>query len=157
VLVAALARLECWALIVRDEKLSRVAAAGTLPIPLILVKADLRVPRSTEIKASRRPEQTCAETGQKSAADQVSMRRRPQCGHSGSVDRLSRPGLPCSLDDAGEGLDVEGGERHDAVVAWTVDPDQAVLMVHFVGDVPRPILGLAEHPGNAGNGVIVVG
>jgi hypothetical protein len=38
----------------------------------------------------------------------------------------------------------------------TVDPDQAVLLVHFVGDVPRPVLVQAGHFGDAGDGVDVV-
>jgi hypothetical protein len=42
----------------------------------------------------------------------------------------------------------------DTIVARTVDPDQAVLLVHFVGHVPQPALVLAEHLGNAGNGVV---
>jgi hypothetical protein len=42
------------------------------------------------------------------------------------------------------------------VVARTVDPDQAVLLVHFVGDVRQPVLVLAEHLGDAGDGVDVV-
>src|ERR1700733_14911798 len=37
------------------------------------------------------------------------------------------------FDDAGEGFDAEVGEPHDAVVARTVDPDQAILSVHFIG------------------------
>jgi hypothetical protein len=41
---------------------------------------------------------------------------------------------------------------HDAVVTKTVDPDQPVLLIHFVGDVPQPVLVLAEHFGDARDG-----
>jgi hypothetical protein len=37
-----------------------------------------------------------------------------------------------------------------------VDPDQAVLLVHFAGDVPQPVLVLAEHFGDAGDGMNMV-
>src|SRR4051812_24638579 len=57
------------------------------------------------------------------------------------------------LDKAGEGFDAKVGERHDAVVARAVDPDQPVLLIHFVGDVPQPVLVLTEHVGDAGDGV----
>ena len=60
------------------------------------------------------------------------------------------------LDDAGERLDAEVGEPHDAVVAWTVDPDKAVLLVHLGCHVPQPFLILPQHLGDAGNGVDVV-
>src|SRR6185437_7117479 len=57
------------------------------------------------------------------------------------------------LDKAGEGFDAKVGERHDAVVARAIDPDQSVLLIHFVGDVPQPVLVLTEHVGDAGDGV----
>lgn len=60
------------------------------------------------------------------------------------------------FDDSGERLDSEVGERHDAVVAYTVDPDQSVLLVHFVGNVPQLLLVLSEHFRDAGYGVDVV-
>src|SRR5262249_26587122 len=44
------------------------------------------------------------------------------------------------------------GERHNAVVARTIDPDQSVLLIHFIGDVPKPVLVLAEHFGDEGDG-----
>src|SRR6202049_2760575 len=56
------------------------------------------------------------------------------------------------LDDAGEGFDAEVSEGHDALLTRAVDPDQAVLLVHFAGDVPQPVLVLAEHFGDAGDG-----
>ena len=82
------------------------------------------------------------------------MRRRPQRGHLGSEDRLSRSRIGLvDLDKSGEGFDAEVGERHNAVVTRAVDPDQSVLLIHFVGDVPQPVLILAEHFGDAGDGV----
>ena len=60
------------------------------------------------------------------------------------------------LDDTGERLDTEVGECHDGGVAYTIDPDQAVFLVHFVGNVPQPLLILPEHFGDAGDGVDVV-
>ncbi len=42
------------------------------------------------------------------------------------------------------------------MVARTVDPDQAVLLVNFVGDVRQSVLILAEYLGDAGDGVDVV-
>lgn len=56
------------------------------------------------------------------------------------------------LDEAGQRFDAEVGERHDAVAAWPVDPDQAVLLIHFVGNVPQPVFVLAEHFGDEGDG-----
>ena len=41
-------------------------------------------------------------------------------------------------------FDAEVGERHDAVFSDAVDPEQAILGVHFAGDVPQPVLVLAE-------------
>src|SRR6185437_6777609 len=63
-----------------------------------------------------------------------------------------RTGL-VDLDKVGEGFDAKVGERHDAVVARAIDPDQSVLLIHFVGDVPQPILVLPEHFGDTGDGV----
>ena len=42
--------------------------------------------------------------------------------------------------ETGERVDAEVGERHDAVVTWAIGPDQAVLGVHFGGDVPHPVV-----------------
>ncbi len=47
-------------------------------------------------------------------------------------------------------------ERHHARVVRTVDPDQAVLLVHFGGHVAQPILILSEHFRDPGDGVDVV-
>ena len=48
------------------------------------------------------------------------------------------------------------GERHDAFVTRAVDPDQAVFLIHFDGDVAQPVLIFAEHRGDASDGVDVV-
>jgi hypothetical protein len=56
------------------------------------------------------------------------------------------------LEKTGEGFDPKVGERHNAVVAWTIDLDQSVLLIHFVGHVPQPVLVLAEHFGDEGDG-----
>src|SRR6478736_8170642 len=57
------------------------------------------------------------------------------------------------LDEAGEGFDAKVGKRHDAIVTRAVYPDQSVLLMHFVGHIPQPVLVLAEHLGDAGDGV----
>lgn len=36
------------------------------------------------------------------------------------------------------------GERHDAVVTYAVNPDDAAHRVHSVGHIPKPVLVLAE-------------
>ena len=43
-------------------------------------------------------------------------------------------------------------ERHNAVVARAVDPDQSVFLIHFVGNIPKPLLVLAEHFSDEGDG-----
>ncbi len=60
---------------------------------------------------------------------------------------------PAVLDETCECFDTKVGERHDGIFAWAIDPDQAVLLIHFVGNVPQPILVFAEHFGNTGNRV----
>ena len=37
-----------------------------------------------------------------------------------------------------------------------VDPEQAVLLVHFVCNIPKPILVLTEHLGDTGNGAYMM-
>lgn len=58
-------------------------------------------------------------------------------GVGGPLDQI-RIGL-VDLDKVGEGFDARVGECHDVVVARAIDSDQAVLLVHFVGDVPQPV------------------
>lgn len=82
----------------------------------------------------------------------VSLRRGPQVGSlrlRGSEER--RVGF-VDFDEFDEGLDSEVGERHDGVVTGAVDPDDAVLDVHFVGDLVQPIFVFAEVLGDAGDG-----
>lgn len=50
-------------------------------------------------------------------------------------------------------FDVKASEGDNAIVARVVDPDQAALRIHFVGNVPHRVLILAEHFGDAGDGV----
>lgn len=53
------------------------------------------------------------------------------------------------LDELHQVLDPEVGERHDTVFADAIDPDDAVLDVHFIGDIPQPIFVLTELLGDA--------
>jgi len=53
------------------------------------------------------------------------------------------------LDQLDEVFDTEVGERHDAVVAEAVDPDHAVLDLHFIGDLIEPVDAFAEALGDA--------
>ena len=48
------------------------------------------------------------------------------------------------FDQLDQRVDAEVSERHDLVVAWSIDPDNAVLGVHPHGDVVQPIDALAE-------------
>ena len=59
-------------------------------------------------------------------------------------------------DKVDQGVDSKIGECHDALIPKAVDPDLAILLVHFVGDIPQPRLVLTEHFGDAGDGVDVV-
>ena len=55
------------------------------------------------------------------------------------------------LDEFDQALNAEVGERQDAVFSDAVDPDDTVFDFHLAGDVPQPILVLAELLGNAGD------
>ena len=59
-------------------------------------------------------------------------------------------------DEFAQRLDAKVGERHDAVVAGPVNPDQSIFLIHFVGDVPKLVLIFAEHRRHAGDGNDVV-
>ena len=48
------------------------------------------------------------------------------------------------FDELDQTLNTEVGERQDAVFADAIDPDDAVLDFHFVGNVRQPILVFAE-------------
>jgi hypothetical protein len=56
------------------------------------------------------------------------------------------------FDELGQVLDAEVGERQDAVFSDPVDPDNAVLDFHFIGDVRQPVFAFAEVLGDAMDG-----
>jgi hypothetical protein len=61
---------------------------------------------------------------------------------AGSVGLFWRPALKqlgiffVDLDELDEAFDAEVGERLDTIFANTIDPDGAVLDLHFAGDIP---------------------
>jgi hypothetical protein len=57
--------------------------------------------------------------------------------------------FPVDFDQLDEAVDALVGEGHDAVVVKAVDPDQAVLRLHFDGDVEQEVDVLAEVFGDA--------
>lgn len=71
----------------------------------------------------------------------VSIRRRPQAEQSPAEQ--SRVFL-VELDKLDEVFNSEVGKRHDAVISDAIDPDDAVLGIHFVGHVPQPVFVFAE-------------
>ena len=56
------------------------------------------------------------------------------------------------FDELDQVLDAEVGERQDAVFSDAIDPDDAILDFHFIGNVPQPILVFAEVLGDASDG-----
>jgi hypothetical protein len=56
------------------------------------------------------------------------------------------------FDQVDERLDAEVRERHELFVAKSVDPDHAVLGIHFHSDVVQPVDALAEIGGDAIDG-----
>ena len=48
------------------------------------------------------------------------------------------------LDQLDQGFDPEVGECQDLVVAGPVNPDHAILGIHFHGDIVKPVDALAE-------------
>jgi len=61
----------------------------------------------------------------------------------------SRAGsFPGGLDQLDEAIDGVVGEGHDAFVAEAQDPDEAVLRLHFDGDVEQEVDVRAELPGD---------
>jgi hypothetical protein len=71
----------------------------------------------------------------------VSIRRGPQAEQSPA----EQSGIfLVDLDKLDEVFNSEVGKRHDAVFSNAVDPDDAILSVHFIGDVPQPIFVFAE-------------
>ena len=70
----------------------------------------------------------------------VSIRRGPPGWSFLPVLTLEQGGIVfVHFDQLDEVLDAEVGERHDALIARAVDPDQAILLIHFGGDVPQPV------------------
>ena len=55
-------------------------------------------------------------------------------------------------DELDQVFDTEVGERLDAIFSDAIDPDDAVLDLHFTGDVPQPVFVLAEVLGDTSNG-----
>ena len=53
------------------------------------------------------------------------------------------------FDELNEGLNSEVGKRHHAVFSGAIDPDKAVLGVHFIGDVMEAVDAFAEAFGDA--------
>jgi hypothetical protein len=55
-------------------------------------------------------------------------------------------------DELDQVFDAEVRERLDAVFSDAIDPDDAVLDLHFVGDVPQPVFVFAEVLRDLSNG-----
>lgn len=76
----------------------------------------------------------------------VFLRRRPQKAKSAPEQfRIFLIG-PDEIDQV---FDAEVGEGLDAVFSDAIDPDDAVFDLHFIGDVPQPVLIFAEVLGDA--------
>ena len=56
------------------------------------------------------------------------------------------------FDELDQVLDAEVGERQDAVFSDPVDPNDAILDLHFIGDVRQPVFVFAEILGDAIDG-----
>ena len=56
------------------------------------------------------------------------------------------------FDELDQVLDAEVGERQDAVFSDPVDPNDAILDFHFIGDVRQPVFVFAEILGDAIDG-----
>jgi hypothetical protein len=63
---------------------------------------------------------------------------------------LARCRFPADLDQLDEALDAEVGEGHDALFVEPLDPNHAVLRLHFDGDVEQEVDVLAEFPWRRG-------
>ena len=74
----------------------------------------------------------------------------------GSIGLFGLPALKPSRiffvhpDELDQVFDTEVGERLDTVFSDAIDPDDAVLDLHFVGDVPQPVFVFAEVLGDLG-------
>jgi len=56
------------------------------------------------------------------------------------------------FDEFDQALDPEVGERHDALVADAMDPDDAIFRFHLHGDVKEPVLIFAKFLGDEVDG-----
>lgn len=56
------------------------------------------------------------------------------------------------FDEANQRLDARIGERHDTVVSFTINPDQAVFLADFVSNIPQPVLVFTEYLDDASYG-----
>ena len=79
----------------------------------------------------------------------VSLRRRPQVLFVGAPTLEQRRVGFMGFDEIDEVVDSEVGEGQNAVIAEPVDPYDAVLCVHLVGDVVQPVFAFAEILGDA--------
>jgi len=59
-------------------------------------------------------------------------------------------------DELDQVFDSEAGERLDAIFSDAIDPDDAVVDLHFVGNVPQPVFVFAEVLRDLSNGGDVV-
>src|SRR5271166_4999898 len=70
----------------------------------------------------------------------VILRRRPQEQRSRPRSAYgARRHFPMDLDEFDEAVDAVVGEGHDAFIAEAQDPDEAVLGLHFDGDVEQVV------------------
>src|SRR5271166_2991482 len=89
----------------------------------------------------------------RSAVCEVILRRRPQEQRSRPRSAYgARRHFPMDLDEFDEAVDAVVGEGHDAFIAEAQDPDEAVLGLHFDGDVEQVVDVLAEVFGYAVDG-----
>src|SRR5271165_917489 len=122
----------------------------TLPhMRLGLGRADYSLAVKRNANGSWRWEVNCAGRSTSVEKSSVSIRRRPQAEQS--PPEQSRVFL-VELDKLDEVFNSEVGKRYYAVFSDAIDPDDAVLGIHFVGDVAQPVFVFAEVLSNTGNG-----
>ena len=71
----------------------------------------------------------------------LSIRRRPQAEQSAPEEPRV---FFVDLDKLDEVFNSEVRKRHNAIFSDAIDPDDAVLGIHFVGDVMQPVFVFAE-------------
>lgn len=86
------------------------------------------------------------------ALSKVTGRSGPLGWVAGRRQLFSRIDFLMDLQQLPQVIDAGVGECHEAVVVEAVDVDETVLGVHFDGNLVQPILVLAEHCGDAGEG-----